>query len=71
METTVAFLERSNWVCWPDGVGGWADQDAALIEDIKLYFKLRDRAVWEVRHGIDERAEIQETDIAPIRLDNL
>lgn len=71
VETAVVFLERSNWVCWPDGIGGWAEQDAFLVDDIKLYMRLRERAEWEAKHGIDESAEIQQTDIPLMRLDNL
>lgn len=71
VETAVVFLERSHWVCWPDGVAGWADQDGFLVEDVKLYLRLRERAEWEAKHGIDESAEIQHSDVKPMRMDNL
>lgn len=51
VQTAAEILERSNWVCWPDG-GSWRDQESAWIDDILLYFKLRRRAVYEAEKGI-------------------
>lgn len=71
VETTVAILEASSWVCWPDGFGGWADQDAFLIDDVMLYLKLRRRAKWETEHGITDMTEEQHADLPTMRLDDL
>lgn len=45
-------LELSQWACWPDA-GGWADQDAALVDDITTYAKLKRRIEWEVENKVD------------------
>jgi hypothetical protein len=36
---------------WPDA-GGWADQDAHLLEDIETFVRVERRAAWEAKHGI-------------------
>lgn len=52
IEDALEFLELSNFVMWPDP-GGWADQDANLIADMKTYRRVYAREAWEVEHGIE------------------
>jgi hypothetical protein len=63
VRTAVEFLEASSWVCWPE-LGGWADQDANLVQDVKRYLRMRRRMRWEVKHGINSRYE-ESVDDAP------
>lgn len=57
---------------WPDG-GGWADQDAGLLEDIETYVRVEQRVKWEVKNGVPgEIEEEQQIGSAPIhRMDDL
>lgn len=52
VEQAAQLLEISNWVCWPDP-GGWANQDAYLVEDIWTYFNLKARLRYEVESRFD------------------
>lgn len=46
----MAFLRASSWTCWPEG-GGWAEQDAFLVDDVLTYLQVERRAAWEIEHG--------------------
>lgn len=46
----MTFLRVSGWTCWPER-GGWAEQDAFLIEDVLIYLQVELRARWEAEHG--------------------
>jgi len=49
VERAVSFLRASSWNCWPES-GGWAEQDARLVEDVLTYIQLEQRVQWEVEH---------------------
>lgn len=62
IERTVGFLRLSNYQCWPE-IGGWAEQDSALIDDVMVYLSLDRRVAWEVEHNIttsDQESKIPE-----------
>lgn len=61
VEQTVQFLKLSSWTCWPEA-GGWAEQDAALIEDVMMYLKLEQWLEYELEHpGVTETQMPDET----------
>lgn len=64
------FLERSHWQCWPEA-GGWAEQDSFLVEDVLAFLALRARLAWEVKHLMDSDYEVVESDIKPMRFEDL
>lgn len=69
----MTLLELSSWVCWPDS-GGWADQDAALVDDVMEYLRVRARWAWELEHpdaeDFDPEFEEQSVSVQAIRLED-
>ena len=62
VEETLSWLRLSHYLLWPER-GGWAEQDAFLVEDVKRYMALERRQRWEVDHP--DRFEPEPDDDAP------
>jgi hypothetical protein len=45
-----ALLKLSNFTCWPES-GGWADQDAFLVDDVMRWLNIRARFMWKLKYG--------------------